>query len=105
MAQLVLLRTPALIITIATAGEFLGWHPHLHLLVTDGGFLADGTFRHLLYFDSDNVEQLFRAEVLRLLLKKDLLAVWCAPDVLEFIARVTDHILLSAALRSSPRNI
>jgi hypothetical protein len=26
-------------------------------------------------------------------------------DVLEFIARVTDHILLSAALRRSPRNI
>ena len=26
-------------------------------------------------------------------------------DALEFIARVTDHIMLSAALRSSPRNI
>jgi len=47
--------------------------PHIHVLLTDGGFLPDGTFRHLLYFDSDKVEELFRAEVLRLLLKKQLI--------------------------------
>ncbi len=49
-------------------------HPHLHILLTDGGFLPDGTFRHLLYFDSDKIEELFRAEVLRLLLKKQLIS-------------------------------
>ena len=41
------------------------------ILLTDGGFLPDGTFRHLLYFDTDKVEALFRAEVLRLLLKEE----------------------------------
>ena len=41
---------------IATAGEFLGWNPHLHILLTDGGFLTDGTFRHLLYFDADKIK-------------------------------------------------
>jgi hypothetical protein len=37
---------------VQTAGELLGWHPHLHVLLTDGGCLPDSTFRHLLSFDS-----------------------------------------------------
>jgi RHS repeat-associated protein len=28
---------------VATAGDLLQWHPHLHLLTTDGGFAADLT--------------------------------------------------------------
>ncbi|HNU83997.1 MAG TPA: transposase [Thermoanaerobaculia bacterium] len=52
---------------LQTAGELLGWHPHLHVLLSDGGWLPDGTFRHLLAFDSSAIEKLFRAEVLRLL--------------------------------------
>ena len=38
--------------------------------MADGAWLADGSFRHLLYFDSKKVERLFRAEVLRMLLEK-----------------------------------
>ena len=29
---------------IQTHGSLANWHPHIHLLVTDGGFRADGTF-------------------------------------------------------------
>ena len=58
---------------IATAGEMLNFHPHLHILITDGGFLEDGTFRHMLYWDTDKLEELFRAEVFRLLLEKELI--------------------------------
>lgn len=55
---------------VQTAGELLGWHPHLHVVLTDGGWLPDGTFRHLLAFDSSSVEKLLRAEVLRLLVAR-----------------------------------
>ena len=55
---------------VQTAGELLGWHPHVHLLVTDGGFLADGSFRHLLWVDGEALERLWRAEVLRLLVER-----------------------------------
>jgi hypothetical protein len=48
----------------------LGWHPHVHVLLADGGWLPDGSFRHLLYLDSSQVETLFRAEVLRLLVER-----------------------------------
>ena len=53
-----------------TAGELLGWHPHVHLLVTDGGFLPDGSFRHLLWVDIEALVRLWRAEVLRLLVDR-----------------------------------
>ena len=59
---------PGAIDFVQTAGEFPGWNPHLHVVLTDGGWLPDGTFRHLLAFDSSAVEKLFRAEVLRLLM-------------------------------------
>jgi hypothetical protein len=29
---------------LQTHGSRANWHPHLHLIVTDGGFRADGTF-------------------------------------------------------------
>jgi len=29
---------------LQTHGSRANWHPHLHLLVTDGGFRPDGTF-------------------------------------------------------------
>ena len=37
---------------VQTAGELLNFHPHIHVLVTDGGFRPDGTFRPLAWFDS-----------------------------------------------------
>ncbi len=55
---------------IQTSGELLRFHPHIHVLMADGAGLPDGTFRHLLYFDAEKVERLFRAEVLRMLLEK-----------------------------------
>jgi hypothetical protein len=69
---------------IATAGEFLNWNPHIHVLLTDGAFLPDGTFRHLLYFDSGTVEELFRAQVLRLLLKKQLITEQTVNNMLSW---------------------
>jgi hypothetical protein len=53
---------------IQTAGELLRFHPHIHILLADGAWLPDGSFRHLLYFDTEHVQRLFRAEVFRLLL-------------------------------------
>lgn len=54
-------------------GELLNFHPHVHVLVTDGGFRPDGTFQPLVWFDSRHVERLFRGEVLRRLLDKELI--------------------------------
>jgi hypothetical protein len=58
---------------IQTAGELLNWHPHVHLLVSDGVFDRGGTFTRFTCLDTDLIERLFRAEVLRLLMAKGLI--------------------------------
>jgi hypothetical protein len=35
---------PGLTVGIQTHGELANWHPHLHVLTTDGAFAPDGTF-------------------------------------------------------------
>ena len=47
-------------VSIATAGELAQWHPHLHILASDGGFCADGTFHPLEQWDAEAVMRLFR---------------------------------------------
>ena len=32
---------PGIVVSIATSGDMLQWHPHGHLLVTDGAFSAN----------------------------------------------------------------
>ena len=61
---------PGAIGFVQTAGELLGWHPHLHVLLADGGWLPNGSFRHLLYLDSAQVKKLFQTEVLQLLIRR-----------------------------------
>ncbi len=49
--------TPGAAGFLQTSGELLNFHPHVHVLVTDGGFLPDGTFRPLVWFHSQHVER------------------------------------------------
>jgi hypothetical protein len=52
-----------------THGSLANWHPHLHLVVTDGGFRPDGTFVRWPgwpAYDSAALSEAFRRAVLRL---------------------------------------
>ena len=51
---------------LQTHGSRANWHPHLHLLVTDGGFRPDGTFVSWPAHDTVRVTEAFRRAVLRL---------------------------------------
>jgi len=64
--------------------RLLNFHPHVHVLVTDGGFLPNGTFGPLAWFDSRHVERLFRAEVLRMLLEKELITEAIVDNLLSW---------------------
>jgi hypothetical protein len=54
---------PGTVVSIATSGDLLQWHPHGHLLVTDGGFSDNGAFHPLETCDADAVMKLFRERV------------------------------------------
>ncbi|MCH8992241.1 MAG: transposase, partial [Acidobacteria bacterium] len=60
------------------------WHPHLHLLVTDGGFRADGTFVPLPLHDVTTLTEAFRRAVLRLFVRRELMDVETAHGMLAW---------------------
>jgi hypothetical protein len=55
---------PGVVVSIATSGDLLQWHPHLHLLTSDGGFSADGVFHPLETWDAHEIVRLFRERLL-----------------------------------------
>ncbi|MDH3262217.1 MAG: transposase [Acidimicrobiia bacterium] len=70
---------PGAIVSIRTAGEFLNWHPHLHVLATAGAFNADGGFLPASYVDVAVLREFFQAPVLLLLLKEPMIS----PELVE----------------------
>jgi len=57
---------------LQTHGSRANWHPHLHLLVTDGGFRPDGTFVSWPVHDTARLTEAFRRAVLRLFVRLGL---------------------------------
>lgn len=59
---------PGMIGTIQTHGELLHWHPHIHVLVTCGGFTPEGEFVELPEFDLGRLEVAWEEAVFALYL-------------------------------------
>jgi len=55
-------------VAIHSFGDFLGWHPHLHVLCTDGCFCENGMFRVAPLFELKHLEEIFRHKVFKMLL-------------------------------------
>ena len=55
-----------------TQGSRAHWHPHLHLLVTDGGFRPDGTFVSWPAHDRPRLTKAFRRAVLSRFVRLEL---------------------------------
>jgi len=60
---------PGIVVSIATAGDLVQWHPHLHLLTTDGARTADGSWTPLPERDALLLMRLFRERLLARLLE------------------------------------
>ena len=64
-----------IIACLQTHGSLANWHPHLHLVVTDGGFRPDGTFVRWPGWpghDTALLTEAFRRAVLRLFVRRGL---------------------------------
>jgi hypothetical protein len=64
---------PGVIAVIQTSGNRLNFHPHLHMLVTEGGRTNDGSFQPVPIFNDTALTRIFTHEVLALLVSKDLI--------------------------------
>jgi len=61
---------PGVVLALQTFGELINWHPHVHALVTEGGFDESGTFHPLYRLDPGSVMLLFRERIFEALLAK-----------------------------------
>ena len=66
---------PGAVIAVQTFGDFLGFNPHCHILVTDGCFYGDGGMSRVAPpLELKKLEAIFRYKVLRMLLSKGEIA-------------------------------
>ncbi|MDQ5984573.1 MAG: hypothetical protein CSYNP_00268 [Syntrophus sp. SKADARSKE-3] len=62
---------PGAVIAVQTFGDFLGFNPHCHILVTDGCFYgSNGMFRVAPPLELKKLETIFRHKIFRMLLAK-----------------------------------
>lgn len=61
---------PAVVIAVQTFGDFLNFNPHLHVIAADGCFDTDGNFVTGNIPNADDLEEIFRYEVLKMLKKE-----------------------------------
>jgi len=64
---------PGMVAVVQTAGDLANWHPHVHALVSRGGWTRDWRWVPLAYVDEHAAELLFRHKVMRLLQEVGLL--------------------------------
>ena len=65
---------PGMVGVVQTAGDLANWHPHVHALVSRGGWTRDWQWVGVPYVDERSAELLFRHKVLRLLQDEGLLS-------------------------------
>ena len=65
--------TPGLVIARHTFGEGARFHPHLHAIVTGGGWDSDSRWHTVSGWDRPVLRELFQIEVFRFLLERELL--------------------------------
>ena len=70
-----------MILVIHTFGEYLGWHPHLHILCADGLFRQSGRFYCMRPVDLQELELLFRDRVLNFLVQAGKIAQATADQI------------------------
>ena len=75
---------PGIIGVIQTFGQRINFHPHIHLLVTEGGIDEEGIFHKVSCFDDPLIARFFCREVFSLLLNRKLISVEWVQKILSW---------------------
>jgi hypothetical protein len=65
---------PGMVAVVQTAGDLANWHPHVHAMVSRGGWTLDGEWIPVAFVDERSAELLFRHKVIRLRQRVGLLS-------------------------------
>jgi hypothetical protein len=75
---------PGIVAVIQTFGDRINLHPHLHLLVTEGGVDEAGVFHKISRIDDARLAEVFTREVLAFLVGRELLSPEWADRILSW---------------------
>jgi hypothetical protein len=73
---------PGVVAVIQTFGNRINFHPHIHVLITEGGTAPDGAFHHVGRFHDELIQEIFTHEVFSLLLRKKLIGLSLVQKIL-----------------------
>lgn len=65
---------PGMVAVVQTAGDLANWHPHVHALVSRGGWTQGEEWVPVAFVDEHSAELLYRHKVMRLLQDEGLLS-------------------------------
>ncbi len=77
-----------IVLCIQTHGSLLNWQPHIHALVTDGGYRPDGTFVRRPAHTDDVLTEAFRRGILKLFVERELFEPEVADSMLDWLHSV-----------------
>jgi hypothetical protein len=66
---------PGVVGVIQTFGNRINFHPHIHVLMTEGGTTPDGVFHRVSRFHDEALQEIFTHEVFSPLLRKKLIGL------------------------------
>jgi len=75
---------PGVVAVIQTFGNRLNFHPHLHMLITEGGLRSDGSYQPVPVFDDTALARIFAHEVLAFLVARDLISAEIQTKILSW---------------------
>jgi len=75
---------PGVVAVIQTFGDRINFHPHIHVLVTEGGIASDGSFHRVSRFHDGIIRDLFTHEVFSLLLREKLIGLSLVKKILRW---------------------
>jgi hypothetical protein len=75
---------PGVVAVIQTFGDRINFHPHIHVLITEGGRAPDGAFHRVSCFHDELIQEIFTREVFSLLLRKKLIGVPLVEKILHW---------------------
>lgn len=75
---------PGIIAVIQTFGTRMNFHPHIHVLISEGGKTRDSFFRRASSFDDELIRELFIREVFSMLLREKMIGLSLVRKILRW---------------------
>ena len=79
---------PGIVVSVASAGDLLQWHSHLHLITTDGGQNPEGSWHTPAKWDAGRLMRLFRQRLLGSLLDQRAISQELAQKLLAVMTAI-----------------